>query len=142
MELTLKRFKSTSEGTFGILSVGDVVFYTVEKPWNNNYPEISCVPSGEYLLERHDSDKYGTVFCLINDRKNITHFKEAHSKRYACLVHVANYERDVKGCIGLGKTYYTGMVTSSRQALEEFHALVNPKEEGETHNLTITWEER
>ena len=138
MNIILNRFRSTSEGTFGVLTVAGEKFYSVEKPWENNIPEISCVPSGEYSLIPHDSNKYGMVLCLVNKEKKVTHFKESDSKRYACLIHVANYERDVIGCIGLGDKRLGYMVTNSRKSIDKFYKLVNPNE---THTLAINWEE-
>ena len=136
--MILKRFTSTDLGTFGVLSVDNHQFYTVEKPWVNNTPEISCIPDGEYRLEPHSSAKYGNVLCMVND-EGVTHYKEPHSKRYACLIHVANYEKDVIGCIGLGDAYFENMVSNSRKAIQRFYNIVNPKE---AHNLTILWAER
>jgi len=121
------------------LYIGDKTFYTVEKPWQNNAPEISCVPDGKYTLTPHNSLKYGNVLCLINEEKGITHFKEANSKRFACLIHVANYEKDVLGCIGLGDEYLGRMVANSKKSIDEFYELCDPQE---THNLIIEWGER
>ncbi len=148
MNILLKRFISTDYGTFGILTVADeqlvvvdgFVLFSVEKPWDNNTPYKSCIPSGEYTLEPHGNyKKDGDVLCMINNEKGVTHYKTPESKRFACLIHTANYERDVVGCIGLGKGYLGNMVTSSRNSIKEFYAMVDPKEK---HNLTITWEER
>jgi len=136
--MILTRFISTDYGTFGKLTIGDKTFYTVEKPWQNNTPEISCVPAGKYTLEPHNSLKYGNVLCMVND-SGVTHFKEPDSKRFACLIHVANYEKDVLGCIGLGEKYLGHMVTSSKKSIKEFYELVDPQE---THTLTIEWGER
>lgn len=137
--MILTRFTSTDYGTFGKLIAEDKTFYTVEKPWQNNAPEISCVPDGEYTLTPHNSKKYGNVLCLINEDKGVTHFKESHSKRYACLIHTANYERDVLGCIGLGDNYLGHMITNSRKSINEFYELFDPLKE---HKLTIKWGER
>lgn len=137
MNITLKRFTSTDYGTFGVLTVGDKVFYTVEKPWQNNTQEISCIPSGEYLLKPHESNKYGSVLCMVGN--GVEHLDSPTAKRFACLIHAANYESDVIGCIGLGDKYLGHMVTSSRKSIKEFYGIVNPEE---THNLTIKWEER
>ena len=140
MIITLKRFISTDYGTFGVLTFGDKKFFTVEKPWANNTPYISCVPSGKYTLTPHgEYGKDGDVLCLINDEMGITHFENRDSKRFACLIHTANYERDVVGCIGLGEKYLGNMVTSSRSSIKEFYELVGPKE---IHELTIEWGER
>lgn len=137
MNVTLKRFTSTDYGTFGVLSVEDKTFYTVEKPWQNNTQEISCIPSGEYLLKPHNSNKYGNVLCMIGN--GVEHFDSPTAKRFACLIHTANYERDVIGCIGLGDEYLGHMVVNSKKSIKEFYDLVDPQE---AHNLIIEWEER
>jgi len=138
MIITLRRFTSTDYGTFGVLTFGDKKFYTVEKPWVNNTPEISCIPSGDYILEPHESHKYGNVLCMVNNEKKVTHFKNTDSKRFACLIHAANYERDVIGCIGLGEKYLGHMVTNSRKSIKEFYELIDPTE---VHALIIRWSE-
>lgn len=134
--MILTRFTSTDYGCFGKLYVGDKTFYTVEKPWQNNTQKISCVPSGEYILTPHNSLKYGNVLCLISDEMKITHFEEPDSKRFACLIHTANYEIDVLGCIGLGDKYLGHMVTNSKKSIKEFYELVDPQKE---HKLIIEW---
>ena len=138
MIIRLKRFMSTDKGTFGVLTFREHKFYTVEKPWNRNLPEISCVSAGNYLLEPHKSVKYGNVLCLVNDATGVTHFKESISKRYACLIHVANFEKDGLGCIGLGSAHLGSMVTNSRTSIALFYSLVDPRE---THSLVVGWGE-
>ena len=135
--MILTRFTSTDYGTFGKLYVGDKSFYTVEKPWQNNTPFTSCVPSGEYKLVPHGHYKNdGNVLCLVNEEMRVTHQKQANSSRYACLIHTANFEKDVVGCIGLGDKYLGHMVTNSRKSIKEFYALCDPQEE---HTLIIEW---
>lgn len=137
MVILLKRFISTDYGTFGVLTVDGKSFFTVEKPWVNNTQEISCIPSGIYTLAPHgEYGKDGNVLCMVNDEMGITHYDNPTSKRFACLIHTANYERDVIGCIGLGKNYLGHMVTNSRNSIKEFYALVDPIE---THMMTIEW---
>ena len=69
----------------------------------------------------------------------ITHYENPTSKRFACLIHTANYAKDVIGCIGLGEKYLGHMVTNSRKSIRQFYNLVDPTE---THTLTIEWGER
>jgi len=138
-DMILTRFTSTDYGTFGKLIVDGKTFYTVEKPWINNQPEISCIPSGEYTLDPHTSEKYGDVLCMVNNEIGVTHFDSPTSKRFACLIHVANYEKDVLGCIGLGDRFMGHMVTNSRKAIKEFYDIANPKG---FHSLIIKWGER
>lgn len=137
--MILTRYESTSDGTFGILRVNNEIFHTVENPWINNQPFKSCVPSGDYSLVPHTSEKYGQVLCMVNEPRMITHWQETYSKRYACLIHVANYSKDVQGCIGLGKRRHENMVTHSKIAISDFYHLINPNE---IHKLTIEWGEK
>ena len=140
MNILLTRFTSTDYGTFGVLTVDGKKFFTVEKPWVNNTQEISCIPSGVYTLAPHgEYGKDGNVLCMVNNEMGITHYKNVNSKRFACLIHTANYERDVIGCIGLGEKYLGHMVTDSRSSIKEFYGLVDPEE---THTLTVEWGER
>lgn len=139
MKIEMIRYESTSDGVFGILKVNGEKFHTVEKPWNNNEPFESCIPAGNYKLVPHDSAKYGVVLCMINPELNITRYQEVESKRYACLIHPANYAKDVEGCIGLGKARYENMVTHSRKTTAHFYSLVDPTE---SHDLSIEWREK
>lgn len=135
--MILRRFRSDKEGTFGTLELDGHVFFTVEKPWKNNEPFVSCVPEGEYSLIPHGP--YGNdeaVLCLVNNDIGVTHYKEPNSKRYACLIHTANYPKDVSGCIGLGDNYdpNRNMVLNSRQSIIDFYEIISPHE---THELKI-----
>jgi hypothetical protein len=53
-------------GVFGILcdEFGNELCKTVERPWRDNQPGISCVPSGEYNLIPHQNPKFGSVYAL------------------------------------------------------------------------------
>ena len=134
--MILRRFRSDSKGTFGTLELDGQVFFTVERPWENNLPFVSCIPEGDYSLIPYKSDKYGNVLVMVNNELGITHYKEPHSNRYACLIHTANYPHDVEGCIGLGDNYIEekNMVTNSRQSIIDFYNIVSPEE---THELII-----
>ncbi len=139
MDITLIRYQSTSAGTFAKMVVGSETFYTVEKPWLNNKPFESCLPAGNYKLVPHKSPRYGNVFCIVNEDTGVTVHKEAWSKRYACLFHVANYARDVLGCVGVGKRHYNNMVTKSKESLDKLYEIAPLSE---THNLKIIWGEK
>ena len=91
--LTLTRVKSGPAGTFGLLtdSAGEWETKTVERPWLDNKPNVSCIPVGEYEIHRHNSPRFGDC-CIIRPTAPRTHI----------LIHVANFASDVKGCIGVG----------------------------------------
>ena len=94
--LTLKRVALRTDGTFGVLldEGNDPFCVTVERPWENNKPEISCIPKGEYTLKRVNSPRFGDTFEVtgVPGRSHI-------------LFHKANVYTDLKGCIGLGEQF-------------------------------------
>jgi hypothetical protein len=108
-------------GTVGHLKGKGFECWTIERPWVNNEPFKSCVQEGEYGLVPHKSEKYGRTYALVNRDLGVTHQQEPGSKRYACLLHTANYPEDVEGCIGPGERHIIHdnrlMVTSSRTVL-------------------------
>lgn len=132
--MILRRFRSDDVGTFGTLELNGHLFFTVEKPWKDNKPFESCVPEGEYSLVPHNSNKYGDVLALVGE--TVSHYKDPDFKRYACLIHTANYPKDVEGCIGLGDNYNANqsMVANSRQSIIDFYNIVSPDE---AHELKI-----
>jgi hypothetical protein len=68
--------------------------YTAENPWLNNRQNVSCIPEGVYRAILHDSPKFGR--CL---------WVQDVPERTEILVHVANSQTDVLGCIGPGDDY-------------------------------------
>lgn len=104
--LTIVRKFETDGGTFGVLYFnGKEVCKTLEKKWADNKPFVSCVPTGIYELEEHESSKYGYTFALVNDLLGVTHYKEEDSERYAILIHAANIPSQLEGCISMGGSY-------------------------------------
>ena len=94
---------------------------TLENPWYNNQPNISCIPKGSYICERHQSPRYGECF-QVKDVPGRTHI----------LFHAGNWEKDTRGCILLGKgTNNKDMVTSSKAAVKEFMQALSNEDEFE-----------
>lgn len=87
----LVRFAYTPNGTLGRFSFDSKTLYSVERPWLQNQPNISCIPEGFYKCRRVDSPKFGDTF-EVTGVPNRTHI----------LFHVANHMDDLQGCIGLG----------------------------------------
>lgn len=106
--ITLERFAYGPDATLGRLVLDGSLFYTVERPWLDNAPFKSCIPEGIYQVEPYSSPKYPDVW-EITDVPERTHI----------LIHVANYSKDVQGCIGVGMGLNTSdwMVTHSRNAI-------------------------
>lgn len=94
MTLTLSRHENTPDGVFGILSniPGGLILHTVEDDWLENRRGVSCIPAGTYELHRTIFYRHGyETFEVMGvpDRQRI-------------LIHPANTEEDVEGCIGVG----------------------------------------
>jgi len=92
MSLVLERFSYGPNGTFGQLFAPSFSCFTVERPWLNNQPYISCIPEGDYPLARGHYNRGGYEVYEIKDVPN----------RSLIKIHIANRPTDVQGCIGLG----------------------------------------
>jgi len=91
--ITLTRDMQHADGTFGQLVMpGCPMLYTMEDDWLENLKGKSCIPAGDYDLQR----------CIFH-RKQIETFEVTGvPNRTRILIHPANTEEDVEGCIGLG----------------------------------------
>jgi len=109
----LVRFAIFKDRTLGRLTYGNLEYFTIERPWLDNSPNVSCIPGGTYPLHRVNSPKFGPGMWEIGPVPNRSHI----------LIHVANSVDDVIGCVGLGKTLYPDLkgVGSSRVAIENFY---------------------
>lgn len=89
MELLLER-EYHSTGTNGILSIAEqFVCFTIELPWRNNQPMVSCIPEGRYPLRLRYSQRH-RWHLLVNAVPGHT----------LILVHKANDAlQELKGCI-------------------------------------------
>lgn len=128
--LHLQRQITSTHGTEGTLTIPhlDVDFFTLELPWRDNTPTISCVPNGTYEVAIRQSPRYGTIYHV----KNVIN-------RSWILIHWGNFAGDstqglktnVEGCILLGKKRgilsNQKVVLSSRVAVREFMNLMQNK---------------
>jgi hypothetical protein len=64
-------------------------YATIELPWKNNEPKVSCIHEGKYELRKRWSQRFGDHFILMNV-----------PGRSFILIHPANDAiRELKGCI-------------------------------------------
>lgn len=139
--LILERFcEDEKVGTFGrVYDDGEFVCYTVEQPWRDNKPFASCVPVGDYKLIPYKSPKYGDTFALLNHHLDVGVY-QGEAKRYGCLLHSANTNVQLQGCIapgmGLGMVTSLWAVTRSKDAMEKLLSRI----EHDTW-LTIIWKD-
>lgn len=141
MNVLLTRKKSGPDGTFGRMTGMDFDFQTLELPFIDldenglGDPQKSCITPGEYQCVWKESPKYGWAYEVtgVQGRSHI-------------LIHAANFQYQLLGCIALGKR--TGVMPnlkgraqkallSSKQAIKEFHEAT----QGEPFTLKIEWEQ-
>lgn len=86
--------------------------FTVELPWLDNRKRISCIPTGLYMVEL---DFYHRGGYPAYEVKNVLN-------RGEIKFHIANYPKDVLGCIGLGlaRKPSVPMILQSRAAYDKF----------------------
>lgn len=94
--LKLHRVASTPDYTAGVVLVnGEPICLSLELPWRDNQPCISCIPAGKYVIDlQHQSPKFGKCWEVMGVEGR-THI----------LFHVANRCRELLGCIAVGKSF-------------------------------------
>ena len=88
-KMKITRFSYTDQGTFGRFNLRGMTLVTVERPWLNNAPNVSCIPIGEYECKPryyHRGGYDASQVCDVPGRSYI-------------LFHVGNYVRNSQGCI-------------------------------------------
>lgn len=120
--------------TLGTLTVYDYDKYPVEKsvfqchclqlPWENNQPNVSCIPDGIYPLVLEWSEKFQMFLWEIYEVPN----------RSECKIHTANYVKQLNGCIApglrVGDINADGLpdMVESKLALQKLHEVLEPRE--------------
>jgi hypothetical protein len=150
-QATLTRQASTPQGTPGELTTDQStdVFATLELPWQNDQPDVSCIPPapGEtvtYLVKKAPSEHMTRLFNKHFPGVDMYEMQDVQG-RSGCFIHPGNwagdvsqgYRSDVEGCILLGLSHADlegqAAVISSVTAIGEFLALMG----GEDFQLTI-----
>jgi hypothetical protein len=140
MKLILNRDYNHETCTMGTLffqtPAQDFLCQTMERPWvpqsgsNGGFPGRSCVPRGTYRLMRHNSEAHPYTWALVNSDLDVIHYPDKLRPLSRCLVliHVANYARELRGCIapgyGRGDSEGEKMVTQSRRAMLDIKRLL------------------
>ncbi len=93
--MILKRVEHTDKCTRGVLLHDDkIIAVTLENPWKDNTPNISCVPIEIYECRRTQSPRFGETFEVANV-----------DGRTHILFHLGNVEAQTRGCILLGEKF-------------------------------------
>ena len=119
-----------AEGVNGVLLLeGTELCKTIELPWKNNQPRVSCIPEGRYRLRRRHSPRFREHFEVmdVKDRKYI-------------LFHAGNDAgKELRGCIAPVLQHTgEGKGSFSKAALERMKDRLYPLlDNGHTITLTI-----
>jgi hypothetical protein len=120
----LIRVSSSEKGTFGnIIYNGKPLCVTLELPWRDNKPNISCIPMGTYEVVNFDSPSKGNVF-LLKDVPNRSYIE----------IHVANFMSEIKGCIAVGMEFSDVGVAESAIAMKKLKRTLPDEFILEVHN--------
>lgn len=123
MDIRLTRFAYSPFGTLGRLDLDGDILWTVERQWENNRPNVSCIPEGVYRCKRYNSAKYP-------DHWEVT----GVPGRTKILIHSANWPGELAGCIApglnLGRDH---SVQQSRSALRRFMEFTRGLDEFDLH---------
>ena len=121
--ITLERFAYSPFGVFGKLMIPEFECFTVERPWLDNKPRVSCIPEGEYKIQLGIYNRGGYEAYEVMDVPN----------RSLIKIHIGNTIDDIVGCIAPGKALgyleRKWAVTSSKKAFQEFMGAMNGIEE-------------
>jgi hypothetical protein len=67
---------------------------TLELPWRDNAPQVSCIPEGIYHVEHRETDKFGHHYHV-----------QGIAGREWILFHPGTYTSQLRGCIIPGRRF-------------------------------------
>lgn len=123
-QFILFRMKETEGITPGSLYDSNRLFScrTLELPYKDNQEDISCIPTGKYILEKYDSPKHGWIW----------RFKNVEGRTFI-EIHIANEVSELLGCIAVGEELTGNRLILSKIAFDRFMAFTENDSE-----ITIT----
>ena len=121
-QVTLTRERYLKTCTVGTLRIQNQNLVwnckTLELPWLDNRPQMSCIPKGRYMCNRVKSSKFGETFQVLDvDWRN------------GILFHAGNTAKDTHGCILLGLNSEihgnSAVLLNSRAAMQQFRQILS-----------------
>lgn len=112
---TVKRTHFRTDGVFGVWDdAGAPIALSIERPWLNNKPDVSCILAGTYICNRIFSHHFGYEVFEITGVAGRTRVE----------IHPANTMQDLEGCVGIGQEFgwlsNEEAVLSSQAAFKDF----------------------
>lgn len=135
MQLVASHMFDDFGGKFSLLEAGDVSLWIVEREWNGNRRNVSCVPRGVYELVRHHGTKYPDTWALKGLTVAGGAFPDRSKARFACVIHAAKHPTDLEGCLAPAEAIDShGQAINSHLATASLLAIL---ETAETHDLIL-----
>lgn len=97
--INIRRIKS-DECTIGFGEFCGFNFVTLELPWRDNRPNVSCIYPGLYKAKKYFSPSLNREVILLEDRAGRTWIE----------IHNGNFTYQIKGCILVGE--FVGFVNN------------------------------
>lgn len=116
MDCFIKRLDIGDTGAWGVMttSFGDKVGMTLERTYQDADENwLPKIPPDSYVCTRYKSPHFGYEVFLINNVPGHDH----------CEIHIANWERQLDGCIALGESEQGDMLVNSAKVFKAFMAL-------------------
>ncbi|UFH36549.1 DUF5675 family protein [Flavobacterium acetivorans] len=117
------------EGTNGkLVHEGTIICHTIELPWKDNLSQVSCIPEGEYFIEKRYSSRFGWHLEVLNV-----------PNRSLILFHPANNAlNELRGCIApVSQHSGFGLGLQSKQAFRKLQTVVYPELDAKESILLI-----
>ena len=93
MRLYLKRIYRNKNNIQGILFSRGFACVTIELPWKDNTPFVSCIPAGIYDCYYTSASKFTGGAIVIENVEGRTDIR----------IHIANAAHEIEGCTGVGE---------------------------------------
>ena len=101
--------------------------YTLECPWLNNQPFVSCIPAGDYVIRPCVSPRFGRAYYIESEQGDIVGYDKGI--RTHCLFHSANNASELQGCVALGESvgvlHNEFAVLNSKKSIKHFYDLLD-----------------
>lgn len=109
---TLQRNSDNGKCMLGRLTLpSGLVLATIERPWKDNKPNISCIPAGTYRCVLSMSPRFRRMLYEVQNVPN----------RAGIRIHVANWASELHGCIAVGLVHGPDMVLKSTIAMQRMN---------------------
>ena len=105
------------------------ICWVLERPWLDNKPNVSCIPTGNYRLEPWVRPSGQRAYLVTGNSCCATPASldpDNGVTRWGILFHPGNRVEDSQGCMLPGLSMTSGTVGHSRSAIGQMRRALNP----------------